>query len=124
MRTYVTSRIKAALPSQGILEISIALESNRPWHQLETTLQQEEEEKMKKKHKNPATRAAEEAVERLEPPVLPEYLRGDNGPSGSEEEKEVKRLRSASTTPRQRETLTLMNMTALWEFPQRIPKKR
>ena len=56
----------------------------------------------RRKHKNPATREAEEAVNRLKPPVLPEYLRGDegDGPSGSEEETDAKRLRSTSTTPR------------------------
>ena len=34
--------------------------------------------------------------------MLPEYLRGDDGdgPSGSEEEKDAKRMRSTSTTPR------------------------
>ena len=56
----------------------------------------------RRKHKNPATRAAEEAVARLEPPVLQEYLRGNDGdgPSGSEEEKDAKRMRPTSTTPR------------------------
>ena len=35
------------------------------------------------------------------PPSLPDHLRDDeDGPSRSEEEKEAKRLRSASTTPR------------------------
>ena len=34
--------------------------------------------------------------------MFPEYLRGDDGdgPSGSEEEKDAKRMRSTSTTPR------------------------
>ena len=42
----------------------------------------------KRKRKSPATRAAEEAADRLEPPVLPQCWRGDDGdgPSGSEEE--------------------------------------
>ena len=54
------------------------------------------------KYKSPATRATEEAIARLQPPTLPEYLRGDDGdgPSGSEEENEAKRLHSPSTTPR------------------------
>ena len=41
-------------------------------------------------------------MERLRPPILPEHLKGDDkdGPSGSEEEKDAKRLRSTSTTPR------------------------
>ena len=53
------------------------------------------------KYKSLATREAEEAVESLQPPILPEYLKGDDadGPSGSEEEKDAKRLRSTSTTP-------------------------
>ena len=54
----------------------------------------------KEKVQNPATRAAEEAVDRLEQPVLPEYLKGDDedGPSGSEEEKYAQRMRSTSTS--------------------------
>ena len=58
--------------------------------------------KKENSNKNPATRAAEEAVDSLQPPVLPEYLMGDDedGPSGSDEEKDVKRMRSTSTTPR------------------------
>ena len=51
-------------------------------------------------YKSPATRAGEEAADRLEPPVLPEYLRGGDGPSGNEEENDAKRLRSTSTTPK------------------------
>ena len=45
----------------------------------------------RRKYKSPATGAAEEAVDHLEPPVLPEYLRGDDGdgPSGSEEENDA-----------------------------------
>ena len=40
-------------------------------------------------------------MDRLEPPRLPDHLRGgEDGPSGSEEEVEAKGLRSASTTPR------------------------
>ena len=56
----------------------------------------------RRNYKSPAIRAAEEAVERLQPPVLPEYLKRDDedGPSGSEEEKDAKRLRSTFTTPR------------------------
>ena len=56
---------------------------------------------IRRKYKSPATRAVEEAVERLQPPI-PEYLKGDDedGTSGSEEEKDAKRLRSTSTTPR------------------------
>ena len=46
-----------------------------------------------------ATRAAEEAADRLEPLVLPEYLRGDDGPSG-DEETDAMRPRSTSTTPK------------------------
>ena len=50
----------------------------------------------KKKYKNPATITREEAIEHLQPPILPEYLKGDDedGQSGSEEEKDAKRLRS------------------------------
>ena len=54
----------------------------------------------KKKVQESVTRAAEEATDRLEPPVLPEYLRGDDGPSGNEEENGAKRPRSTSTTPK------------------------
>ena len=56
----------------------------------------------KRKYKSPVTRAAEETADRLEPPVLPEYSKGDDGdgPSGSEEENDAKRLRSTSITPR------------------------
>ena len=53
----------------------------------------------RRKYGGPATRAAEEAVDHLEAPVLPEYVRGDDGPSGDDEEKDVKRPRSTSTTP-------------------------
>ena len=52
------------------------------------------------KYKSPATRAAEEAADLLEPLLLPERLRGDDGPSGNEEESEAKRPRSTSTTPK------------------------
>ena len=54
----------------------------------------------RRKYKSPATRAAEEAADLLEPPLPPEHLRGDDGPSGSEEESEAKRPQSASTTPK------------------------
>ena len=54
----------------------------------------------RRKYKSPATRAAEEAADRIEPPVLPEYLRGDDGPSGDGEENDAKRPRSTSTTPK------------------------
>ena len=55
----------------------------------------------RRKYKSPATRAAEEAIARLQPQTLPEYLKGydGDGPSGSGEENEAKRLRSTSTTP-------------------------
>ena len=51
--------------------------------------------------------------------MLPDCLRGDDGdgPSGSEE-KDVKRMRSTSTTPRS-EVQILTTTTALWGFPQR-----
>ena len=54
----------------------------------------------RRKYKSPATRAAEEAADLLELPILPEYLRGDDGPSGNEEENDAKRPRSTSTTPK------------------------
>ena len=56
----------------------------------------------RRKHKSLATRTAKEAVARLEPPVLPEHLKGGDGdgPSGSEEEKDAKIMRSTSTAPR------------------------
>ena len=43
-----------------------------------------------RKYKSPATRAAEEAVACLQPPTLPEYLRGDDGDGPSGSEKKVK----------------------------------
>ena len=56
----------------------------------------------RRKYKSCATRAAEEAADRLEQPVLPElsYLRGHDGPSDNEEENDAKRPRSTSTTPK------------------------
>ena len=54
----------------------------------------------RRKYKGPATRAVKEAADRLEPPVLTEYLRGDDGPSGNKEENDAKRPRSTSTTPK------------------------
>ena len=80
----------------------------------------------KKKYKNPDTRAMEEYVERLQPPILPEYLKGDeeDGPCGSEEEKEAKRLHATSTTPRsEREAQIQMTMIGSWALPQRNPLK-
>ena len=76
----------------------------------------------RRKCKSLATRAAEEAVDRLELPVLPEYLKGDDedGPSGSEEEQDAKRIRSMSTTPRSQ---TQMITIRLWAVPQRNPLK-
>ena len=53
----------------------------------------------RRKYKSPATRAAEEAVDHLAAPILPELLRGDDGPSGDDEEKDAKRPRSTSTAP-------------------------
>ena len=54
----------------------------------------------RRKYKRPATRAAEEAADHLEPPIFPQYLRGDDGPSGNDEENDAKRPRSTSTTPK------------------------
>ena len=54
----------------------------------------------RRKYKSPATRAAEEAADLLEPPLPPEHLRGDDGPNGHEEENDAKRPSSTSTTPK------------------------
>ena len=54
----------------------------------------------RRKYRSPATRVAEEATDRLEPPILPEYLKGDDGPSGDDEENDAKRRRSTSTSPK------------------------
>ena len=51
-------------------------------------------------YKSPATRTAEETPDLLEPPILPEYLRGDDGLSGNEEENDAKRPHSTLTTPK------------------------
>ena len=78
----------------------------------------------KRKHKSPATRAADRAVG-LVPPVLPESLRGDDGdgPSGSEEEKDAKRMLSTSTTPRSGRGKIPTSTIRSWDLPQCKPLK-
>ena len=75
--------------------------------------------------KSPATRPAEKVVARLQPPTLPDYLRGDDGdgPSGSREETEAKRLRSASTTPRSARGTDPDDYDRVMGFPRRNPQK-
>ena len=52
----------------------------------------------RRRHKNPASGYT---ASYFAPPPLPDHLRADeDGPTGSDEEKGVKRMRSASTTPR------------------------
>ena len=96
-RTCAPSRTKATLLSQKVLERSTdsATAYIQIWHHEADILQLGEE-----KYKSPASRAAEEAADRIEPPVLPEYLRGDDGLSGNEEENDAKRPHSTSTTPK------------------------
>ena len=67
-------------------------------------------------------------MERLQPPILPEYLKGDeeDRPCGREEEKGAKRLRSTSATPRSgRGTAAQIQMivNGSWVFAQRNPLK-
>ena len=86
---FSASKIRDALHSLDALEI-VASECQGG----ATILQQAERENIQRKHKNPP-------LVHLVPPVLPDHLRGDDdGPIRSDEEKEAKRMRSASTTPR------------------------
>ena len=96
----VILRAEAALLSQKVLDCSTVFKQHSPRHGVRkrTPYRCARE----RKYKSPATKAAEEAIARLEPPLFPEYLRGDDGdgPSGSEEENDAERLRSASTVLR------------------------
>ena len=90
------------------------------WHQGADILQLGQEEST-----SSASRTAEEAIAHLQPPTLPEYLRGDDGdgPSGSEEDTEAKRLRSSSTTPRSAKGTDPDDYDHVMGIPRRNPQK-
>ena len=73
----------------------------------------------RRRHKSPA---AGYPASHLAHPMLPDHLRvGEDGPTGSDEEKGAKRMRSASTTLDQSEVPIQAIMTGLWELPLWVP---